>query len=501
MNKTFSSKNWWFIGIILAFLLFFALTLPGDPDMGWHLGSGRYLWTHLFPPHTDIFSWSMPNFPWIAHEWMTDRVMYALYRLGGLWPLIILFSLIIVSAFWLVTRMRQFIKIQLSAVVGAAIALLVCWDIIGVRPQMLTLVGTAITLLILFAWRDSRRIQLLYWLPILFLVWANFHGGFLSGFAVIGIFIVGEAMRRVLAGPRPAKTLHLTNWQELLRLGLIGIGGGFLATLINPYGWNIYREIYDTFSQPDILNRIAEWLPVSLQSVGSHNAIILGILLITLILINKFNFDFTKLALAITFFFFGVSSWRHLPLFALVSLPLLIEQLGPVVEHGLRELARKSWLLLILSLLVFGWGLNKIDVLKTTLASPANFSQATGYPVLAMDYIKQHFSSDVRLVTEYGWGGYAIWQLPNYKVFIDGRMAIWRQNGWRIFDEYTKLLSLNSQNITQMTEKWRPEIILLPRGYPVNNALESNPAEWQLIYSDEVSLLWQHQSADGMSAS
>lgn len=499
IKEKLSRQAWWFIGIILIFLAFFALNLPGDPDLGWHLGSGRYLWTHLLPPHTDIFSWTMPNFPWIAHEWMTDRIMYALYHLGGLWPLVILFSGIIVLAFWLPTRMQQFKTSPLSAVVGSAIALLVCWGIIGIRPQMLTLVGTAITLLILFAWRDNRRVRLLYWLPVLFLIWVNFHGGFLSGFAVIGTFGVGEAIRRILAGPRPAKTLCLVSWRELFLLGGVGIGGGFLATLINPYGWHIYREIYDTLSQSDILNRIAEWLPVTLQAVGSYNAVILGVLLVILIFINRFNFDLTKLVLAIVFFFFGVSSWRHLPLLALVSLPLLIEQLSPVVEHGLRELTRKAWLLLILGLLVFGWGVNRVDVLKTALASPVNFSQATGYPTLAMDYIKQHFPSDIRLVTEYGWGGYTIWRLPGYKLFIDGRMAIWRQDGWRIFDDYTKLLSLNLADITEMIDKWHPEVILLPREYPVNNVLENQLKEWKLIYSDEASLLWQHQPDDSVS--
>ncbi len=501
MNKIFFNRNWWFIGIVLSFLLFFALSLPGDPDLGWHLGSGRYLWAHLFPPHTDIFSWSMPNFPWIAHEWMTDRIMYVLYHIGGLWPLVILFSLIIVLAFWLPTRMQQFRKTPLSAIVGSVIALLVCWNIIGVRPQMLTLVGTAITMLILFAWRENQRIKLLYWLPILFFVWVNFHGGFLSGFVVIGMFIVGEALRRILAGPRPAKNLHLLSWQELFRLGFIGIGGGLLATLINPYGWHIYREIYDTLSQSDILNRIAEWLPVTLQSSGSYNAVILGVLIIVLIFINRFNFDLTKLVLAVTFFFFGVTSWRHLPLFALVSLPLLIEQLGPVVEHGLRDLARRTWLLLILVILVFGWGLNRVDVLRTALASSISYGQATGYPTQATDYIKQHFSPDVRLVTEYGWGGYIIWQLPEYKLFIDGRMAIWRQNGLRIFDDYTKLLSLNPKDITEMVDKWHPEIILLPREHLVNNVLGNNPMGWKLIYSDEFSLLWQYQPKNNASIS
>lgn len=492
MNKFFNwSAKTWFLIAGVVFLTVFAIRLPNDPDMGWHLGSGRYLWTHFWPPMTDLFSWTMPNFPWVAHEWLTDRLMYGLTQIGGLGLLTTIFTLIVALTFWLLTRMRQFRNIPYSATIGAAITLMVCWNVIGVRPQMLTLLGTVLVLMILFAWRETRKASLIYWLPIIFAIWANFHGGFLSGMAVIGTFGIAEVIRKVLAGAHPLKKWQVISWREFWWVAAVGGVGSLAATLFNPYGWRVYHEIYYTLSQPDILNQIGEWLPVTLHSANSYNAALLGTLLLALVLINKFNFDITKLILAVVFLFFGITSWRHLPLFAIASAPLLIEQLGLLIESGLQQLTRQKIFTIVVIIALLWWGGLRANYVRMALATPLNYSYATDYPYSAIQYLKAHPATG-NLVTEYGWGGYLIWQYPEKKVFIDGRMAIWKQGNFRIFDDYRYILSGNTNLMKQMFDKWHPGIMVIPTNHPANtNLYRDFSGTWKAVYRDSIATVWE----------
>jgi len=70
-----------------------------------------------------------------------------------------------------------------------------------------------------------------------------------------------------------------------------------------------------------------------------------------------------------------------------------------------------------------------------------NGAAAYGYPTTAVTYLKNTLDSrDGRNIFNwYGWGGYLIWQLPEYKTFIDGRMAVWNTDGKYIMDDYRSM--------------------------------------------------------------
>src|SRR5437016_4974985 len=55
-----------------------------DPDIWWHLASGRYMVTHRLIPTTDVFSLTARGTPWVNTYWLQDVFMYLLVRLGGI---------------------------------------------------------------------------------------------------------------------------------------------------------------------------------------------------------------------------------------------------------------------------------------------------------------------------------------------------------------------------------------------------------------------------------
>jgi len=78
------------VSIRRVFLILFGLQLVSigvfntiDPDMWWHLRTGELIWTQGIPRH-DPFSFTVAGGEWITHEWLSEALMWAFYRVGGL---------------------------------------------------------------------------------------------------------------------------------------------------------------------------------------------------------------------------------------------------------------------------------------------------------------------------------------------------------------------------------------------------------------------------------
>src|SRR5512141_1473037 len=68
-----------------------------DPDFGWRLRTGFVILKNGIPK-TDIYSYTMPSFPWVDHAWLTDVLISLVYSLSGKIGLGLVFSLITVGA-------------------------------------------------------------------------------------------------------------------------------------------------------------------------------------------------------------------------------------------------------------------------------------------------------------------------------------------------------------------------------------------------------------------
>src|ERR1700733_7638338 len=55
-----------------------------DGSTGWHLVCGNFILDQHAIPKTDLFSYTFPGKSWVAYEWLSDLLMAALTRLGGL---------------------------------------------------------------------------------------------------------------------------------------------------------------------------------------------------------------------------------------------------------------------------------------------------------------------------------------------------------------------------------------------------------------------------------
>ncbi len=154
---------------------------------------------------------------------------------------------------------------KLLAIVAAAWTAL---PFLGARMQMVTLLGLASVLWFWQRYRDGR-LTTLWVIPPLFLLWANLHGGFTAGLFTLGLILTASVAARITISRRPGLSHRLDeavlSWSHIRHLALM-IGMAALLTLVTPYGWRLYGEIYTSLTDRFMIDTLHEWQPVSLHS-------------------------------------------------------------------------------------------------------------------------------------------------------------------------------------------------------------------------------------------
>src|ERR1700730_6726347 len=89
--------------LAVLFIGFLGITARNvvDPDIWWHLKTGEWIAQHRAVPHVDPFSYTRAGERWIAHEWLSELVIYWLYRIAGAGGLIVVFGVIHCAVFFL----------------------------------------------------------------------------------------------------------------------------------------------------------------------------------------------------------------------------------------------------------------------------------------------------------------------------------------------------------------------------------------------------------------
>src|ERR1035437_3282072 len=218
--------------------------LLGDGDTGWHVRTGEILLATGRVPVQDPFSFSHAGEAWYAWEWLSDLIFAELHRWRGLEALAgfaaVVLCLWATGLFcWLLHRGT-----------GAWIALgaaLVAMNASSVhflaRPHLFSLLLLLPALWILDQDRRTPTARV-WWLVPMAALWANLHAGFIGWLAILVMAVAASALERDRAGVR--------------RYGLLAALSA-LATLANPYGWQLHRHILAFLNSPWILDHVQEF--------------------------------------------------------------------------------------------------------------------------------------------------------------------------------------------------------------------------------------------------
>jgi len=411
-----------FVVIVWFGLLILPVHEIVDPDYWWHLRTGQQILQRGSLPHTDIYSFTSAGKTWIAHEWLSEVVMYSIYRIADHAGLILMFALVVAIAFGIAYRRCQ----GKPFVAGFAVLLggLASMPTLGARPQMFTVLFTSIFLAALGNYQHGGGARKLWWLVPAMLLWANLHGGFVVGLLLIVLTCVGLALDEHSHGANAGVILRV------LRPLLYVLCACTAVVTINPNGIRLYAHPFATIRSSASNLYITEWASPDFHKLAFQALAVLMLCTSGILALSPKRSRVSDLLLLLVTGYAALRSGRHIPLFALVAIPVLS-------EHALEWLAshRKSaWLnqaerpvasaktvlnTALLMLLVVGFAFR---IGKALTDQQAHESER--WPLAAVQFMQSH-ALPPELYNNYDWGGYLIWKLyPQYRVSIDGRADV-----------------------------------------------------------------------------
>ncbi|HXW90423.1 MAG TPA: hypothetical protein VEK33_07735 [Terriglobales bacterium] len=445
-----------------------------DPDLWWHLRTGQLMLEQHKLFHADPYSFTKFGQPWVNHEWLSQILIFGVYKAAGWGGLISAFAALISFAFFLVfLRSKGQPYVAGAMTVWGAIAAVPSF---GVRPQMLTFVLASLLLLVLE--RSDRQVRRLWWTPALMVLWVNLHAGYALGIALLLIFLLGDAVELACdhqQDPKATARLKTLAAVTAASIALVPVG---------PYGTAMYRYPLETLHSRAMLAYIGEW-----QSPDFHQGkylAALGLMLACLAVpaLSPRRWRPRELLLLAFTLAAALRSVRHIPIFALAAVPLLSaiiqarfdQTKGSPFDHPLPLTGRK----LIVNLLVVGGLLGFVVARVSSVVSRQGVTEAKEFPAAAVHFLEVA-QAPAPLLNHYNWGGYFIWRLyPRYQVYIDGRADVY---GDLFLEEFASTYYLRGSSWRAGLERWGVKTVVLPADAPLVTALSSLP-QWKVVFSD-----------------
>ena len=168
----------------------------GDDDFFWHLATGRFIAENYYVPDKDVFGFVTQGSEWIPFEWGWDLLSFKLYTIGG-YETVLTFRSIILSLIFLIyfLLLRKSKINSVFSIILLFNLLLGSFDRLTPRPHLITYLFVVILLYLLYLFKFVNRekyAKRLYLLPLIFLIWCNFHMGVVVGIAILFIFLLSE---------------------------------------------------------------------------------------------------------------------------------------------------------------------------------------------------------------------------------------------------------------------------------------------------------------------
>jgi hypothetical protein len=484
-----------------------------DPDFWWHLRAGKLIWETRAVPHADVFSATFAGHEWVAHEWLSEVLMFLVQQSLGYAGLVVCFALVISAAMWVAYR-RCAAAAHHPHVAGFALLLgaLAASPTWGARPQMFSFLFAAVFLAVLDAHAAGRSRRAVWWLVPLTALWANMHAGFALGLALIALTIAGVVLDSWLGDGTRARRIEGdveevddegrgvggdaacagkgSGWSALWRRAralVYVFAACVLAVALNPNGVRLYLYPFETLTSRAMMKYINEWFSPDFHEPMFQPLAILLFATFALMILSRARVRPSSLLLLAATGYAALRSGRNVPFFALAAMPLL-------AEHGWEWLKRQSWgarlarperldgagLKVLLNVLLFVAAPLALAFIRVgQVAAREAADESRNFPVAAVRFMREN-SLPQPVFNEYGWGGYMIWKLyPDYRVYIDGRADVY---GDQYLEEFLRAHD-GVGDWRAPLERWRVRTVFVGPDAPLASLLRQDAA-WRVAFED-----------------
>jgi len=406
------------LGVLFSTTLALSLASKGyvlDPDIWWHLKVGDWIVQHRAVPLVGILSRTASARPWIAYSWGFEVVLSRFYAWLGLtgfaWfgvGLTVLVSVVLFATCFALSH--RFWRSWLLTCLGSLAYVYSLYP----RPVFFSMILFNLTLYMILKAQRTGRIPILYWLPFVFLVWANLHIQFIYGLATLGLYIALNATLRFLSRVRLKPEVFRE--PSLSLSGLVAVFGASLAaSCVGPYSYRLFVVVFEYARAKQTYSVIQE-----LQSPSFTTLICFVLLFVIMAAFYAVGWrkklDTFQLCLLIVA---SLCTFRTVRDAWFVAIPAILFLADFPADPADQDPALRPAGLFALT--------GAIAILAFLLASNLGFdsrgidrSISQEYPVDAANFLRR-IHPPGPLYNNFDWGGFLTWYLPDYPVAIDGR--------------------------------------------------------------------------------
>ena len=453
---------------LYALLMVLGHRLLADPDSYSHIAVGRWILDHRAVPTVDVFSQTMRGTPWTDFEWLSEIAFAGAYALGGWIAVVALTAAAAAAAFGQLTRFLLRHWQPVPTLIAVLAALVLVSPHILARPHVLALPLMVAWIAALIQGVDEKRAPS-WWLLALMIVWANLHGSFVFGLAMIfpiacdALWSAPHAERRRIA-------------QRWIVFAVLAFG----AACLNPYGPEMIVATFRTAALGKALATIVEWRPQDFSHLDTFEMIMLGG--IGIALYRGVKLPLWRIVMLLGVLHLSLSQQRHADLLGMLA-PLflarpLAEQFGTLSAAPPAAPTRGNvWLAGLAAVVLIA--VTGLIAARDTMAPATNITPAKA--LAAIDPVKAG-----PILNDYDFGGYL--DFVGLAPFIDGRGELY---GGDFAIRYARALSLqNLPDFLRLLDQYKFKTTLLAPSTPAVALLDRLP-DWKRVYADDVAVVHQ----------
>ncbi len=493
--------------IFAVFVILLSTTkLNGEDDLYWHMATGKFILANKYIPDTDVFGFVTGGMPWIPFEWLWDITAYLIFSFSNFTGLYIFTYILVILIFYLLYSVMK--KFGINTVAAVLFLFVVALGIkyrIGIKPQMFTYLFFILVLKIITDRKYfSVNIKRLYFIPVIFLFWANIHMGVIAGMMLWGIFFISELWTYKNRVKINTGNFSVPTSKSLYTEGIVTVLA-LIAMMINPANIKTYLYSY-SHTGMKLLDFIYEWFsPFHPNYSGKLFIIIYIIFLAGIIPVLYYSFkqkDYFSIILIPVFIIYSIRAVRFTTDYILVSAIFIIVSLNFILTtkkysfnftKNTKPLVYITGFILLVSIMITPD--NRIfRIIGFNSAFGTGLYEET-YPVNMYSFIRENKINEIgkNPFQTLDNGGFFIWNFPGSKNFIDSRNL-----NDSIYFSQIKIRDKKPGYIeTIKAYKIDYFMIFIPLMITNNKLLESSvisylcsgTEEWSTIYWDDKSLL------------
>ena len=481
------------MGVLFCFVvgLFMTLQPISYNDFFWHMVVGNRVWLDKIIPNHELYSWASGK-SWVAHEWLTEAIMYKLVPVGCITIMLVIFlGLYILMAKMLRAKFKKICDFKLLYL----LMMCVFFKVTGPRPYIISLGFFAYLIYVLFSYIDKEKKadKLIWTLPVLQILWVNFHGGSSS---MIYIFILGTLMCHYFLKLLPWRNerfmQNILDKKQVKTLVIVFFLS-ILATCINPFGYKMLLYPFSNMTDTSMTSYIMEWNSPSFHGVlGIYIFVMIAIPLFNLILQHK-SMKFHEVAFQLLMFYMCLKSQRFIGMYGIYS----TWNLGKYffVTDDMMDVLKKPFIKY--QKYIYGVSCG-ILVLFAALIGYRQVSSFKNVGLIDND----GFYSDKaveklieikpeRLFNDYSQGGYLLYKLNEYKALDDVKIFAYGLGDVFSNDILPDAMNLSNlyTNPRSIIEKYDFDCFITTKKYPLHYFLDECD-DYKLVYEDDMCYIY-----------